>query len=280
MISLRSFAGLILLASALGGCSGSDADGSGGGRTTSYSSTAQTSTGATSQSTQSSVSAGGGGSGGAGGGVPCGLDGVIACWHADGDALDAAGAHDGVLENGASFAPGKVGQAFALDGVDDHVRVPLEDDFDFGAGPFSVTAWFKTVGGRTSSQHIFAKGDAWDGGDDDYVLYVAGQASLYADRAVMQVRNDASPYVVGTSLVANDAWHHVAYTRSGTCTGCARIYVDGALETVGDSAEIFDSVEEVYIGSTFGVTFAGLIDEVQVYGKELSADEIAQLAAD
>jgi hypothetical protein len=50
--------------------------------------------------------------------------GLVAWWTGDGNAADYAGSNDGILEGGATFAPGKVGQAFSLDGIDDWIRVP------------------------------------------------------------------------------------------------------------------------------------------------------------
>ncbi|MBI3415922.1 MAG: immunoglobulin domain-containing protein, partial [Verrucomicrobia bacterium] len=50
--------------------------------------------------------------------------GLIAWWPGDGNANDLAGTNHGTLRNGAGFAPGIVGQAFALDGVDDFVSIP------------------------------------------------------------------------------------------------------------------------------------------------------------
>src|SRR4051812_262251 len=50
--------------------------------------------------------------------------GLVAWWTGDGNALDALGGNNGLLEGGTGFAPGKVGQAFSLDGIDDRVRVP------------------------------------------------------------------------------------------------------------------------------------------------------------
>ena len=47
------------------------------------------------------------------------IPGLVAWWRADGDALDSAGTNYGTLTNGASFGPGKNGQAFALDGTND-----------------------------------------------------------------------------------------------------------------------------------------------------------------
>src|SRR3712207_7149562 len=38
------------------------------------------------------------------------------------NAIDIQGGNNGTLQNGASFAPGLVGQAFSFDGVDDYVK--------------------------------------------------------------------------------------------------------------------------------------------------------------
>ena len=51
-------------------------------------------------------------------------EGLISWWPGDGDANDIEGNNDGTLQGGATFAPGKVGQAFNLDGVDDYVSIP------------------------------------------------------------------------------------------------------------------------------------------------------------
>jgi len=48
--------------------------------------------------------------------------GMVSWWPGDGNALDIIGPNDGTLENGATFALGKVGQAFNFDGVDDYVQ--------------------------------------------------------------------------------------------------------------------------------------------------------------
>src|SRR5712692_3427355 len=44
--------------------------------------------------------------------------GLVSWWPADGNADDIAGGNDATLMGGATFAPGKVGQAFFLDGID------------------------------------------------------------------------------------------------------------------------------------------------------------------
>ena len=48
---------------------------------------------------------------------------LVAWWRAENNAQDFAGTNHGVLRNGAGFAAGQVGQAFALDGTDDCIEI-------------------------------------------------------------------------------------------------------------------------------------------------------------
>ncbi len=50
--------------------------------------------------------------------------GMVSWWRGQDDANDSVGTNHGTMMNGATFAPGKVGQAFSFDGVDDYVELP------------------------------------------------------------------------------------------------------------------------------------------------------------
>jgi len=64
-------------------------------------------------------------------------------WHADGDAVDAVGAANGTLNNGAAFAPGLTNQGFSLDGDDDTVTFGTSAG-NVGSGDFTVAFAIKT----------------------------------------------------------------------------------------------------------------------------------------
>ena len=68
--------------------------------------------------------------------------GRVALWRAEGSAGDSAGGHDGTLRFGARYGPGRVGQAFALPGDDDHVRFPDALDLNV-TGDVTLDAWVK-----------------------------------------------------------------------------------------------------------------------------------------
>ena len=50
---------------------------------------------------------------------------LVSWWPGDGNADDIIGNNHGTLVNGATFAAGKVGKAFSLDGDNDYVATPL-----------------------------------------------------------------------------------------------------------------------------------------------------------
>ena len=70
--------------------------------------------------------------------------GLVSWWPGDGSASDIQDGNDGTLKNGATFAPGKVGQAFSFDGVDDFVGdIGTKSSFSFiqNTGVFTIDAW-------------------------------------------------------------------------------------------------------------------------------------------
>src|SRR5438270_12952784 len=69
---------------------------------------------------------------------------MVSWWPGDGNANDIQGGNNGTLQGGATFASGKVGQAFSFDGVNDYGRVDLKSVVygDFMAiGSRSVSDW-------------------------------------------------------------------------------------------------------------------------------------------
>src|SRR5262245_46582879 len=72
--------------------------------------------------------------------------GLVSWFRAEGDAKDFLGSNNGTLMNGATFAAGKVGQAFKFDGTDDVVEVANESAFDFDrTNSFTIEAWINTT---------------------------------------------------------------------------------------------------------------------------------------
>lgn len=75
-------------------------------------------------------------------------NGLVAWWEGEGNANDAVGVNHGTLVGGVRFAPGKVGQAFHLNGV--NAYVDLGTALDVPSWPnYAVSLWFQHDGGGT-----------------------------------------------------------------------------------------------------------------------------------
>src|SRR5262245_47805138 len=85
-------------------------------------------------------------------------EGLISWWPGDGDARDIEDENHGTLQNGATFAPGMVAQAFSFDGIDDHVNV--SDAPSLNPSSISIEAWVFVTGNPGGfTMHIVNKDD-------------------------------------------------------------------------------------------------------------------------
>jgi len=201
--------------------------------------------------------------------------GLVAWWPGDGDANDLAGENDGTLEGGATFAPGMVGQAFSLDGVDDYVSVPDDPSLNLGAG-LTVEAWI-----NPSYPHVgyFDPIVKKAGEPEDPDPQVHGYAlEFYFDEVVFWVYLDSPGWWWASTRAAVpfDVWTHVAGTFDGEYV---RLYVNGqeVLPSAYHPGTIIPSSNPLYIGhdpANSDRWYSGLIDEVVVSDSALSAAEI------
>ena len=201
---------------------------------------------------------------------------MIAWWKAEGDATDSVDSHDGTI-NDATFATGKVGQAFSFDGVDDDVQIPDSSDWNFGTGDFTFDFWAKS----SSTDRMYAL--SWDPVQDtknlEFNFNDAGVGLwVYWNGGGGPLGTNAIQ--VGSSGQYTDGqWHHFALTRSGSTW---TLYIDGDVAGTAADSEALDlsGGNNNYLGAYLGSNFFwnGQIDEVEVFKRALSADEVRALA--
>jgi hypothetical protein len=103
-----------------------------------------------------------------------------------------------------------------------------------------------------------------------YALYAAGEGGRPMAEVSAGTQRDAR----GTAALAVGTWSHVAATYDKTTL---RLYVNGTLvASTAVSGALVNSTGALRIGgnSIWGEYFGGLIDEVRVYERALSAAEI------
>lgn len=198
---------------------------------------------------------------------------LVSWWPAAYDALDAMTAgNNGTLMNGATFAPGKVGPAFSLDGTQ---NVEISDSFSLNpTAAITLDAWVYVTGGQGASRDIISK----DGKSSDR-QYLLGVSTNDIFRARIGVTNTFY-YIDGTNTVSLNTWYHVAMTYNGETLV---LYVNGVPEAASSiPGTILTGDQPLRIGGgapqgSPGDYFAGLIDEPDIFSRALSATEVASI---
>lgn len=159
------------------------------------------------------------------------------------------------------------GNALQLDGLNDYVLLnrPIEDDF-------TIEFWFKTAdnGGR-GTQWYQGSGliDGEVGGvTNDFGTSICnGRVFFGTGRPDITIKSD---------FVADGTWHHAASTRN-KINGLLNLFIDGSLRSEGRGAKSsLTRPKYIRIGSlqTNIKFFKGVIDEVRIWNRALTEDEI------
>jgi len=181
-----------------------------------------------------------------------------------------------------SVSMGKLCRAASFDGADDKIvsQVLTGSDIMVFTDQMSLACWFKSPGGGGTYPRLIEFSDASGSSSRSTALAYDPDGSLRAwvtDQA-SGVRGGTVDY--SATLYNDNQWHHAVYTYSSANGG--RLYVDGSLKqtaTDNPTANIADA-ETFVIGGYFADTnngFQGLIDEVMVFSRELSQEDITNL---
>lgn len=199
---------------------------------------------------------------------------LIAYFPFDTDAADYAGDYDGTFQGGASISPdGKLGSALLLDGVDDFVDlVP----FDIQGQEMTIASWFNRTSGAGDARLI---SKATGQQEDEHLWMFSLMGS--ADQLRYRLNTDGiTDTLISPALVQSNTWHHGAVVYDGNEI---KIYLDGNLiSSQPKTGNIgVDPSVDVYIGNNPGAFpkfFGGKIDDLRVYDRALSQEEIDVLA--
>jgi hypothetical protein len=194
-------------------------------------------------------------------------------------------ANNGTLTNGPTWGTGKIGGDVVFDGVDDYVNIPSISaiNFDYNID-FSFSTWVKIPSTQndvvSTDNSILEK---WgNSGAYPYVLRLYNQSyGTVGDRGkVYFARYDATHFssVKSLNLLNDNLWHLVNGTKSGATLS---LYVDGVLQSTSTDTTTTTTTNAIplYIGARGGTAnrFQGSIDDVRIYNRALSADEVSQL---
>ncbi|MDO9067567.1 MAG: LamG-like jellyroll fold domain-containing protein [Deltaproteobacteria bacterium] len=193
---------------------------------------------------------------------------MISWWGGDNNPLDMIGANHGTLVNGATFAVGKINQAFSLDGGDDYVNIPHDASLSIPpTSPMSFDLWVYRTS-TSNTQHIFSKRNACDW--FNYQLAFVEDTGLYFGWNNFQIQSTG-----GAADLPLNTWTHIAGSSDGTTL---KLFINGQLAASGAGTLGPENDDPLKLGAagTCGTgPFGGFIDEMTIYHRTLSAEEIA-----
>ncbi len=195
----------------------------------------------------------------------------------DGNANDKSGLNIPVTISGATFGtePGK-GKVVKFDGVDDFLKV--NSLTGLAERSFTFSFWMKSDYNHDDT-NVISKQPAWIYYDAastnmDVYFYEHGTSKRSAFTMLRGADAVAASYLV--SYKANE-WQHVAGVYDSV-NHKLNFYIDGALADSKDGIGNLGASGAIYIGkSPFGNNFKGSMDDVVIYNKALSQEEIVGL---
>ncbi len=197
-------------------------------------------------------------------------------------AYDSAGDSDGTFNgDDPCWTDGLIGGAVDFDGVNDYFSVSsLNTEYSNGS-VFTVAGWFKTDQSTGIQTIVGQWSQSWEAGQEYFGWQVLVENNKI--KARFAYNGITITDITGTSDVNDGQWHQFAMVHNGTSVA---VYVDGQPENsgtanfsvyntkfrIGDGSYVFG-----YPPTLKGGPFNGIIDDVMIFDKVLSAGEVEQL---
>ena len=169
--------------------------------------------------------------------------------------------------HGATWTQGKFGKALSFDGVDDYVEIP---DFSGVNDQITITAWvfLPTKDQPTDYSPILEKFENW--GNRIWLNLITTSEKVHLGYAL-----DGQDWKFISTSIDYNRWVFVAGVVNGRKM---KIYIDGLLKIEGQHEYDFDWASinaPIRMGKGLdGQILNGTIDEVRIYNRALSAEEI------
>ena len=179
---------------------------------------------------------------------------------------------DGKITGSLKVVKAKFNKGFEFEGkLNNYVSVP--HDKSLNLADFTITYWSK-MGVSGKWQIPVQKIDTAAGGSHRNVDFqtppAGGNVSIYFSQGANQWKG-----AIGKTVVSDEKWHHTAGSYDGKKL---LLYVDGVQEAEGDHKGKPDFMDDpLMLGGGTIWPFKGIIDDVGLFNKALSADDIKNI---
>jgi hypothetical protein len=181
-------------------------------------------------------------------------DGLVGWWPLNGNANDLSGNSNNGSVSGAIVSSGLDQLCYSFDGVDDYISFNV-----ISSTTRTQSGWFyltQTASSKANPNYLF--NNFYQHNANNY-LYFLGTSDYFS---------------VGFTTI--NTWYHIALVFTDkTLTSSSTLYVNGVQKAIviqTGSHAIFDV--NTISGSTSGIAFPGLVQDVRIYNRALSAEEV------
>ena len=201
--------------------------------------------------------------------------GLVAYWNFDEGsgvtAYDSIGGYNGTLVGDPVWVSGIDGtSALECDGVDDYVDTPLVLDL---SDAWAVCIWIKS--NEMTPGGIFNLGGSYESGK----IRIESRNDYDYGGFRFRYSSDPPNSVIGTPVVNEGGWHHIVWQQeSGAVGSIYNVYVDGDIVRQNNvpTAKYANINFRIAQEARYGC-YNGTIDEVLVFNRMLSAEEVNDL---
>lgn len=176
-------------------------------------------------------------------------------------ALDRSGKLNHGTLYGSTWTAGKRGSALSFDGVDDRIEVPDNTGILDDIAAISIEFWVYL--NTLKNYEVFISKNSWN----CYICHTDLLGILYWGVNGSAVRiNKAAGFII-------EAWYHYVLVSTGTQL---LVYRNGVLlDSVNKITAVPDTAGDLHIGADHDDTNVvdGIIDEVRIYNRALTAEE-------
>lgn len=214
--------------------------------------------------------------------------GMVAWLPGENNGKDIVGGNTGTEQYGATYADGMVGRAFSFDGLNDYVFVPNTSNID-GGTQATYDAWvFPTA----TDGAIFGVGDStqpvWTT-QQCRMLHLSATSPPGSIKFYMDCGLDNAAAYIARSTAGDYPINNWYFVTGVFNNGSLDIYVNGSLDNgtisgTGGASINTGAYNYVWMGalvrndqSLTAVHFNGLLDEVEIFNRALTAGEIAAI---
>jgi hypothetical protein len=198
-------------------------------------------------------------------------NGLVAYYPFNGNANDASGnGHAGVV-NGATLTQDRFGQsgmAYAFNGSNSFITCNIPN-IPTGAAPRSISLW--AAANPPPAGVVLA---CWGASQNSKAFGIINNSSPYTWQGFLY----GFPDDLNSGVIVDTNWHHVAIVYDGANVS---ISIDGVQKATGSRA-LNTGFSPLIVGAGVGGTtefFRGTINNVRIYNRALSTNEVQQLFA-